>query len=296
MISALSKALIKLYEEPNKPDDPVNFVRRHMGSEDFFILGDGKVQNAEEEELVLSSLIEKKSEDTVVGDVGVENVLPDNNQNVNEVNEETDDKQTDDAEAANADPVEGTEDADGVVDGTEKLDEVVEEQEKSDDVVETTEEAGETTGQEVDQLNSDFEKLKSNEDCNSILKTHLTDEIFEKLKNVNTDGGTTLYDCIKSGLENQDSVLGIYAGTNLQSYDQFSDIFDPVIEAYHGFGIESVQPDSDCGDSETFQKFNGNDDFVVSIRINCVRNMQEYPVVSKMEENDFNDSLAKVIF
>lgn len=284
MISALSKALIKLYEEPNKPDDPVNFVRRHMGSEDFFILGDGKVQNAEEE-LVLSSLIEKKSEETVVGDVEVENVLPDSNENVNEVNEEADDKQTEDAEAANnADPVEGT----------EKSDEMVEGQEKTDEVVEKTEEAGETTGQEVDQLNSEFEKLKSNEDCTSILKTHLTDEIFEKLKNVKSDSGTTLYDCIKSGLENQDSVLGIYAGTNLQSYDQYSDIFDPVIEAYHGFGIETVQPDSDWGDSQIFQKFNGNDEFVVSIRINCVRNLQEYPVVSKMEENDFNDSLAKV--
>lgn len=30
MIDALSKALIKLYELPARPDDPVSFVRAHM--------------------------------------------------------------------------------------------------------------------------------------------------------------------------------------------------------------------------------------------------------------------------
>lgn len=228
-----------------------------MGSEDFFILGDGKVQNAEEE-LVLSSLIEKKSEETVIGNVEVETVLPESNQLVNE---EEVDKQTEDTEAANV------------------------------DLVEATEEAIETPVQEVDQLGSEFEKFKSNDECNSILKTHLTDEIFEQLKNVNSDGGVTLYDCIKSGLENPDSVLGIYAA-NLQCYDQFSDIFDPVIETYHGFGKETVQPDLDWGESQSFEPF--NDEFVVSIRINCTRNMQEYPAVCRMDENDLNDSLAKV--
>lgn len=236
-----------------------------MGSEDFFILGDGKVQNAEEE-LVLSSLIDKKSEETettetVISNVEVENVLPEDNQGVSE---DEDVKQTS----------EGTE-ADNV------------------DVVEEIEESGETTVQDVDQLISEFQKFKSNEDCNSILKTHLTDETFEKLKNINGDDGAVLYDCIKSGLENHDSVLGIYA-TDLQLYDQFSDIFDPVLETYHGFGKENVQPNSDWGDSQIFQPFNGNGECVVSIRMNCMRNIQDYPVVSKMEEKDLNDSLAKV--
>lgn len=252
----MSKALIKLYEEPIKPDDPVNFVRRHMGSEDFFILGDGKVQNAEEE-LVLSSLIEKKSEETVVDYVEVENVSPEGNQLVND----EDSKQIEDAEVANVDVVEGSD------------------------------EASEITVQEVDQIAIEFEKLKSSEECNSIVKTHLTDELFDKLKNVNGDGGVSLYNCIKSGIDNQDSVLGIYA-VNLQFYDQFSDIFDPVIDTYHGFGKETVQPNSDWGDSQAFEPI--NDEFVVAIRINCSRNMQEYPVVCKMEENDLNDALAKV--
>lgn len=30
VIEALSRALIKLYDERNKPDDPVEFVRQHM--------------------------------------------------------------------------------------------------------------------------------------------------------------------------------------------------------------------------------------------------------------------------
>lgn len=252
-----------------------------MGSEDFFILGDGPLQNAEEE-LVLSSLIDKKSEETVINNVDVANVSPESSQVANEV----DDKPAEDTEAISVDVVEETEAVNGdVVEETEAVnDGVVEETEE-------TEDPGETTIQLADQLDSEFEKLKSNEDCTSIVKTHLTDEIFEKLKNVNSDGGVALYDCIKSVFENPDSVLGIYA-TNLQFYDLFSDVFDPVIETYHRFGKEMVQPNSDWGDSQAFDPL--NDEFVISVRINCVRNMQEYPVVCKMGEKDFNDSLAKV--
>lgn len=32
VIEALSRALIRLYDEPIKPDDPVAFVRQHMGA------------------------------------------------------------------------------------------------------------------------------------------------------------------------------------------------------------------------------------------------------------------------
>lgn len=253
VISALSKALIKLYEEPTKPDDPVNFVRRHMGSEDFFILGDGKVQNAEEE-LVLSSLIEKKAEDeTVVCNEEAANVSPENQQ---VVNDETENTET------------------GNVDGTEEDGEA-------------------TTVHEVDQSHAEFEKMKTNGDCTSMLKAHLTDEIFEKLKSVNSDTGVTLLDCIKSGLENHDSVLGIYA-TDLQCYDAFKEIFDPVIETCHGFGSDAIQSETNWGDPQSFEPFNGNDEAVMSIRIDCLRNMEEYTGVCRMAESDLNESLAKV--
>ncbi|KAG4079650.1 hypothetical protein HA402_010430 [Bradysia odoriphaga] len=268
VISALSKALIKLYEEPHKPDDPVNFVRRHMGSEDFFILGDGKVQNAEEE-LVLSSLLEKKSDETeevtVIDNEEIKKVESEVKTEVEQVaSAEEDDKQMEDTQTVNTDAVEGTEEAND-----------------------------KTTDEEVDQLRADFEKMKSNEECDSLLKNHLTDEIFENLRNVNVDSGVTLDDCIKSGLKNHDSVLGIYAA-NLQCYDQFSEIFDPVIEAYHGFGKEAVQPNTDWGDPQTFELFNENDEVVLSIRISCARNLEEYPVVCRMNEDNLNESLAKV--
>lgn len=287
----MSKALIKLYEEPNKPDDPVNFVRRHMGSEDFFILGDGKVtreQNAEEA-LVLSSLIEKKSEEIADGNVEVENgtsVI----ENTEIVNEDGDATESEDTGAATVDVnvivLEGAEEA--IVDGNVDTNVDV-----NVDVLEEAEAAGEVIVTEVALLNAGFEKLKSNADCSSILKTYLTDEIFEKLKTENIDDAIALYNCIHASFENPDAVLGIYA-TNLQYYDQLSDIFDPIIEALHGFEKESVQPDCDWGDSSVFEPFDENNDVVTSIRICCVRNVQNYPVVCKMEETDLNDSLAKV--
>lgn len=269
----MSKALIKLYEEPNKPDDPVNFVRRHMGSEDFFILGDGNVtrqQNAEEE-MVLSSLIEKKSEEKTDGNVEVEsgNVEVESSN----VDVESGTSVIENTQVANAEDCTESEDT-----GAANV-----------DLLEGTEEVA----KEVDLLKAGFEKLKSNADCNSILKTHLTDEIFEKIKSENTDGGIGLYDCIHSGLENPDAVLGIYA-TNLQFYDQLSDIFDPVIGEYHSFGKDTVQPDCDWGDSSAFEPFDENNEIVLSVRICCMRNVQDYPVVCKMEEADLNNSLAKV--
>lgn len=255
-----------MYEEPHKPDDPVNFVRRHMGSEDFFILGDGKVQNAEEEELVLSSLIEKKADgDNIVSNtkdvVEEQNPVPES-QSEQTVDGTGDNEKEDTSETVNA--------------------------------VDLPSENSEVTVQDVDQLVVEFERMKSDEECTSMLKAHLTDEIFEKLKNVNSDdGGVTLYDCIKSGLENHDTSLGIYA-TDLQCYDGLRDIFDPIIETYHGFGCDAVHPNTDWGDPQTFVPFSGNDGTVLAIRVSCTRNMQEYPVVCRMAESELSESLGKV--
>lgn len=38
VMDALSRALIKLYDEPNKPDDPVAFVRQHFIGHDDDLL------------------------------------------------------------------------------------------------------------------------------------------------------------------------------------------------------------------------------------------------------------------
>ena len=49
-------------------------------------------------------------------------------------------------------------------------------------------------------------------DNTSLLKKTLSRELFLRLKPLRTSSGFTLHDVIKSGLENQDSKMGVYAG------------------------------------------------------------------------------------
>ncbi|CAJ0928669.1 unnamed protein product, partial [Mesorhabditis belari] len=46
--------------------------------------------------------------------------------------------------------------------------------------------------------------------------------------------GATLYNCIRSGVYNLDTGVGVYA-LDAESYKVFSDLFEPIIEDYHGF-------------------------------------------------------------
>ncbi|MCH1927588.1 hypothetical protein L6232_22605, partial [Shewanella sp. C31] len=81
----------------------------------------------------------------------------------------------------------------------------------------------------LEKLEAGFKKLEAS-DSKSLLKKYLTREVFDKLKNLKTPTfGSTLLDCIQSGIENLDSGVGIYA-PDAESYSVFSELFDPIIE------------------------------------------------------------------
>ena len=49
-------------------------------------------------------------------------------------------------------------------------------------------------------------------------------------------------------MENLDSGIGVYA-PDAEAYAVFADLFDPIIEEYHGgFGRDQKHPASDFGD------------------------------------------------
>lgn len=67
------------------------------------------------------------------------------------------------------------------------------------------------------------------------------------------------------GLENHDSGVGIYA-PDAEAYSVFADLFDPIIEDYHGgFKKTDKHPPKDWGDVDTL----GNLDPAVSINSNA---------------------------
>lgn len=66
-----------------------------------------------------------------------------------------------------------------------------------------------------------------------------------------------------AGLENHDSGVGIYA-PDAEAYAVFADLFDPIIEDYHGgFKKTDKHPPKDWGDVDTL----GNLDPAVSATV-----------------------------
>ncbi len=66
-------------------------------------------------------------------------------------------------------------------------------------------------------------------------KKCLTKEIWEEYKNEKCDQGVSFKLCVFSGIANQDSGIGVYAGSH-NAYYKFNKLFDQVIQNYHGHG------------------------------------------------------------
>lgn len=129
----------------------------------------------------------------------------------------------------------------------------------------------------IEKLNAGFQRLQSSSECHSLLKKYLSQDVFDRLKTKKTAMGATLLDVIQSGVENLDSGCGVYA-PDAESYKTFADLFDPIIEDYHGgFKKTDRHPQSDFGDISQLVNVDPNNEFVISTRVRCGRSMQGYP-------------------
>ncbi|XP_018007102.1 arginine kinase isoform X2 [Hyalella azteca] len=121
-----------------------------------------------------------------------------------------------------------------------------------------------------------YASLKA-ENSQSLLKKHLTLEIFEKIKHRITNNGGTLLDVIKSGVTNPTSSVGVYA-PDAESYTLFKDLFDPIIEEYHEVQGPKIQhPPQNFGSAYSLGNFDDFGQYVVSTRVRCARNLEGYP-------------------
>lgn len=77
-----------------------------------------------------------------------------------------------------------------------------------------------------------IKELNAQKDSKSLLKKHLTPEVYEKLKDVKTSFGSTLAQNIRSGCMNPASGIGVYAA-DCESYKAFSELYTPLIFDYH---------------------------------------------------------------
>jgi len=131
-------------------------------------------------------------------------------------------------------------------------------------------------------------------DCRSMLCRFLTPEVFEALKDKQTANGYTLEQAIRSGVENPDSSIGVYAG-DTESYQLFAPLFDPIIEAYHGF-----KPGDHHRSELDPSKLNApNPDpegaFIVSTRIRVGRNVADLPLGPAISKSQRDEVEARVV-
>ncbi|MDX2481816.1 MAG: phosphagen kinase [Desulfuromusa sp.] len=131
--------------------------------------------------------------------------------------------------------------------------------------------------------------------CSSLLCRYLTEQVFEKLKNKVTGNGFTFSQAINSGVVNQDSSIGVYAG-DAESYRLFDSLFDPIIADYHGFSKADTHR-SDLS-QETLSAANPDPagQFILSTRIRVGRNVAEMPLgpaLSRKQRNLIESQVAK---
>uniref|UniRef100_A0A6A7G196 arginine kinase n=1 Tax=Hirondellea gigas TaxID=1518452 RepID=A0A6A7G196_9CRUS len=132
----------------------------------------------------------------------------------------------------------------------------------------------------------------------SLVKTYLTQEIYDSLKGVKTkDVGYDVDIAIQTCKDNQDSGVGIYAGDE-DSYFALAPIFDPIIDAYHGGYSKDAKHKSDMDPSHLKGSEEKVDDFVISTRIRVGRNIRGYglsPGISREQRSELEKLLTNAL-
>ena len=136
-----------------------------------------------------------------------------------------------------------------------------------------------------------FPEIKSK---HSLVAKYVTAPLWEKLSGVRTaTSGFSLAKAIACAVQFDDQHCGIYAG-DWDSYKEFSDVFDPIIQEYHGIAADAVH----TSDMDV-TKIKGNIDPaapVHSTRIRVGRSIDGFglsPGITKQQRLDVEDLMKK---
>ncbi|XP_065191461.1 arginine kinase-like [Sycon ciliatum] len=123
-------------------------------------------------------------------------------------------------------------------------------------------------------------KYRQDEKQSLMLKT-MNKEMFERFKNHKTAvAGWTIARAINTGIMYPGSFVGCHAG-DLESYTDYKELFNPVIEAYHkGFKMDgSCRHVTDLDSSKMQNTLSGSaKGRIISTRIRVARNLSMFPL------------------
>jgi len=128
----------------------------------------------------------------------------------------------------------------------------------------------------------------------SLLEKHLTPELYEKLKGLKTSNGVTIDDVIRSGKENPDSGVGVYAG-DAEAYEVFAEFFDKIIADYHGFAADATHTRDFDPAKLVMPDLDPEGKFIVSTRVRVGRNLKDYPLAPAITREQRNEVAQKVV-
>jgi len=130
--------------------------------------------------------------------------------------------------------------------------------------------------------------------CKSELSKCLTKEIWEEYKDKSCAQGVSFKVCIFSGVKNQDSGIGLYAGSH-DSYRCFNKLFDQVIENYHGHKLADTHKSGMTSEELVNHELSEEDAaMIVSTRIRVGRNLEDFPLGPGVTKEQRLDIMAKV--
>ena len=113
----------------------------------------------------------------------------------------------------------------------------------------------------------------------SLLDTFLTPALRAELGGKATPNGFRLADVVKSGLENPDSSIGVYA-PDAEAYEVFKSLFHPVIAVYHGYNAEKdAHPRDFKVRASELLPLDPEGRFIVSTRVRVGRNLKGFPLM-----------------
>lgn len=128
----------------------------------------------------------------------------------------------------------------------------------------------------------------------SLLARFLTEDLRAQLAPRVTTGGFTLDHVIRSGIENPDSSVGMYA-PDPDAYAVFAPLFDSVIKAYHGHGpTDTHERDWDMSKLPP-EPIDPTGQYVLSTRVRVGRNLAHYPFAPGISRSQRLEVAAKVI-
>lgn len=148
------------------------------------------------------------------------------------------------------------------------------------------------TEEEIEKiLNEKFRKFLNAKEATSLLKDHLTEKMFDKLKDQKTTLGGSLLDNIQSGLTVLNQEVGLFA-SDANAYHTFSELFEKVLDDLHETSEEiEVKQENPV----QLKDLDPEKLIVKSIKLSCNRSFTEFPFVNTASSQQLTEISEKIV-